>query len=61
MMHDVRSGKMDNKQLYEIEKTVEQIVKLLRPLKNHTSILSTPVNVSNFMTTPAKLSPKVDD
>jgi hypothetical protein len=52
MMRDVRSGKLDNKQLYEVEKTVEQLAKLINENYRVASSFVTSVNVSNFKLTP---------
>ena len=57
-MRDVRSGKLDNKQLYEVEKTVEQVAKLINENKRASSSFLTSVNVSNFKLTPNALSPR---
>ena len=51
-MRDVKSGKLDNKQLYEVEKTVEQVAKLINENKRASSSFLTSVNVSNFKLTP---------
>ena len=60
MMRDVRSGKLDNKQLYEVEKTVEQLAKLINENKRGSSVV-TSVNASNFKLTPNAQSPREDD
>ena len=52
MMRDVKSGKLDNKQLYEVEKTVEQVAKLISENNNRGSSFVTSVNVSDFKLTP---------
>ena len=61
MMRDVKSGKLDNKQLYEVEKTVEQVAKLINENNNRGSSFVTSVNVSNFKLTPNAQSPREDE
>jgi len=51
MMRDVRTGKLDNKQLYEVEKTVEQVTKLISNeinKRSNSNTFLTSLNVSNF-------------
>ena len=51
MMRDVRTGKLDNKQLYEVEKTVEQVTKLINNdinKRSNSNTFLTSLNVSNF-------------
>jgi hypothetical protein len=62
MMRDVRSGKLDNKQLYEVEKTVEQLAKLINEnYRGAASSFVTSVNVSNFKLTPNAQSPREEE
>jgi hypothetical protein len=61
MMRDVRSGKLDNKQLYEVEKTVEQLTKLINENYRVASSFVTSVNVSNFKLTPNAQSPREEE
>ena len=61
MMRDVRTGKLDNKQLYEVEKTVEQMTKLISNdinKRSNSNTFLTSLNVSNFKTTPVRSSPR---